>query len=172
MSEALFETDRLIARRLVAGDEAAMTAIYGDEEAMVFVGDGRALSEADCLYWIEVTDKNFQRRGYGMIAFVERATGELIACGGIVHPGQQEEPEVKYAIRRDKWGHGFATEAVRGLISYGSSVLGLTWMQATIAPGNSASQRVVSKAGFRHVRDRVNEDESVTQVWEWGINHL
>ncbi len=135
---------------------------------MAFVGDAKPLSEAECLHWIEVTDANFERRGYGRIAFVDRATGELIGCGGVVHPEQQPEPEVKYAFRKDTWGNGFATEAITALIDYATHTLGIKWMVATIAPGNTPSQRVMSKVGFTITRERINDDGSSTQIWEIG----
>jgi RimJ/RimL family protein N-acetyltransferase len=167
MAEVIFETDRLIARRLVAGDEKAMCAIYGDPEVVVFVGDSRPLPEEICKHWIDVTDKNFILRGYGMVAFVERSSGELIGCGGIVHPDQQPEPEVKYAFRKDVWGVGFATEAVSALIKYAVQTLGIGRIVATIAPGNMRSRRVISKVGFLQTSDRINEDATATQIWEY-----
>src|SRR5579862_5474564 len=39
--ENLFETPRLIARRLTSTDAAAMVSIFGDEETMRFVGDSK-----------------------------------------------------------------------------------------------------------------------------------
>ncbi len=165
----LFKTERISARRLALEDAEAMQAIYGDVDAMRFVGDGRPLTVEICRHWIEVTDGNFERRGYGMIALVERLTDELIGCIGVVHPDQQEDPEVKYAFRGDKWGQGFATEAVKGIVSYAKFELGKNWLTATVDPDHSASQSVLRKAGFRHTKDRKNEDGSVTQVWEINL---
>ena len=149
-----------------------MCAIYGDPDVVKFVGDSKPLSEDMCKHWIDVTDKNFDSRGYGMVAFIERSSGELIGCGGIVHPDQQPEPELKYALRRDAWGKGFATEAVAALVKYSVQTLGIEWIIATIAPGNTLSQRVIAKVGFTHVRDRIEEDLTSTQIWELSNNSL
>jgi RimJ/RimL family protein N-acetyltransferase len=168
----LFETARLAARRLSKADAAAMVVIYGDLETMRFVGDGQPLSEESCLYWVDVTDANFERRGYGMIAFVDRTTGEIVGCGGVVHPAQQEEPEVKYAFRRDQWGRGYATEAVCGLVAFARDSLKLNSLMATVYPGNLRSQRVLHKSGFHHERDRPNEDGPVTQIWTCSVSEF
>lgn len=144
-----------------------MASIYGDPEAMRFVGDGRSLTVADCLYWVEVTDKNFEKRGYGMVAFVERDSNDLIGCAGLVHPDQQPEAELKYAVRRDKWRQGFAVEMAGGLLEYAQRCLAISCIQATVYSEHLVSQRVLARLGFRKVRDRVNEDESITQVWEF-----
>ncbi|MDR3689694.1 MAG: GNAT family N-acetyltransferase [Fimbriimonas sp.] len=168
---SLFETERLVARRLVAEDAAAMAAIYGDSEAMKYVGDSRPLTPEICAHWVDVTNRNFERRGYGMIALIRKTDGAMVACAGIVHPDQQEEPEVKYALRRDAWGAGYATEAVCGLVRYAEEHLALRWMQSTVHPDHAASQRVLSKASFHHTRDRENEDGSFTQIWEWSASN-
>ena len=47
---------------------------------------------------------NYAKRGYGMFALEEKATGRVVGYCGIVHPGGQPEPEVKYALRRSHWG--------------------------------------------------------------------
>lgn len=165
----LFETPRLIVRRLVNADAEAMCAIYGDEESMRFVGDARPLPVDICLHWIDVTDGNFERRGYGMMAACEKESGELVACVGVVHPNQQEEPEIKYAIRRDRWGRGLATELVAGIVEYARTELGKSRLIATVHPDHVKSQRVLQKVGFERGEDRINEDGSITQVWEWRV---
>lgn len=84
--------------------------------------------------------------------------------------GGQPEPEVKYAFARDRWGKGLATEAVRGVVEYGSSVHGLRRMIATTAPENVASHRVLLKSGFEKGDLRDNGDETFTQLFDnvWG----
>ena len=166
----LFQTPRLLVRRLVKSDAEAMSAIYGDIETMKYVGDSRPLPVDICLHWIEVTDGNFERRGYGMMAACEKTTGDLVACVGIVHPDQQQQPEVKYAVRRDKWGQGLATELVMAIIEYAKAELGKDVLIATVHPDHLKSQRVLTKAGFKHETDRINDDASTTQVWKWQTN--
>ena len=166
-ASSLFESERTYARRLVDNDALAMMAIFGDEESMRFVGDGKTLNAADCLYWINyVTEKNFQNRGYGLIGVFDKSNDELVACTGVFHPGQQPEPEVMYYLRRDWWGRGLATEIVIALVAFARSEWKVGRMIATVALRNIPSQRVIAKAGFTHTNDRPHEDGTVTQVWE------
>ena len=163
----LFETERLFARRLTAADAPQMLAIFGDAETMRYVGDGEILTEENCVYWVDdVTDKNFELRGYGLIGMFEKATSELVGCSGVFHPDRQPEPEVMYYLRRDRWRMGFATEIVHGLVAHARSHWGIGWIMATVHPDNLPSQRVLVKAGFKRTKDRMNEDGSITQVWE------
>ncbi len=164
----LFTTDRLLARRLTKNDVDAMLAIYGDAETVRFVGNSERLTRESCGYWVEVTDRNFEKRGYGMVAFADRETGEVIGCGGIVHPDQQPEAEIKYAFRRDQWGRGYASEAIAGLIRFARESWGVGRILATVFPENLASQKVLVNLGFKRGDDRNNEDGSATQVWGFG----
>ena len=166
-STTLFETERLRCRRWVPDDFEVLYALYSDAEAMRWVGDGRPITRVECQNWFSVTEANYARRGYGMFALEERASGLAAGFCGLVHPGGQPEPEIKYAVMRSRWGHGLASEAVPAFLNYGSKCHSLSRIIATVASGNLASQRVVVKAGMRFVQARQDEDGSVTQVYEW-----
>jgi RimJ/RimL family protein N-acetyltransferase len=167
MPAAVFATERLSARLWTEAEVEPILAVYGDGDAMRWVGDGVALTREQCEKWLEVTRTNYEKRGYGMFALVEKESGRVVGFCGLVHPGGQEEPEVKYAFLRSHWGRGLATEAVIGLIEYGRTTHSLRHIIATTAPANSASHRVLLKAGLVHGPLRCNEDGSKTQVFIW-----
>ncbi len=163
----LFETARLVARRLDARDIPAMLAVYGDAATMRWVGDGLPLVEQQCIKWIEITDNNYRLRGYGMAALVAKSSGDVIGFCGLVHPGGQVDPEIKYALQRPYWGMGYATEAVRGMLAWGAGSKQLHRIIATVAPDNAASQQVLQKAGMQRGELRSNDDGSFTQLFNW-----
>ena len=161
----VFASPRLRGRHWIAGDRAALLEVYGDADAMRYVGDGTVLSEADADRWLDVTARNYARRGYGMFALEDRATGGVVGFAGLVHPGDQPEAEVKYALDRAWWGRGLATEVVRHLLEAAATRFGLAEAIATVAPANVASPRVLAKAGMTRRADRVEEDGSRTRVF-------
>lgn len=167
MSDLLFETDRILCRKIVAEDVDALYAVYGDAEVMRWVGDGKPLEREHCVYWVEVTHKNYALRGYGMSTLVLRETGEIIGFCGLVHPGGQEETEIKYALLPAYWSQGLATEAVKAMLAYGAETFQLSRIIATIYPDNRASERVLLKAGMTLTENRHNEDGTVTDVYAW-----
>lgn len=159
-------TRRLIVRQLDAGDRTDMLEIYGDRDAMRWVGDGDVLTETDCDRWIAITAENYRRRGYGMFAMTDRAAPDrIVGFIGLVHPDGQPEAEVKYALGRAWWGRGLATEAVTAVVRYGFADRGLTRIIATTAPENAASHRVLRKAGFRDARPRTHPDGTWDRVF-------
>jgi RimJ/RimL family protein N-acetyltransferase len=171
VSDVVFKTDRLVVRRWRESDLPALLAVYGDAEAMRWVGDGKALTEAECIGWLDVTRKNYEHRGYGMFAVEQKSTPGVIGFCGIVHPGNQPEPEIKYAYLRSSWGRGFATETAAGLLQYGADVHGLCHVIATTAPANVASHRVLLKVGMDRGALRNDPDGSQTQLFQWRPPH-
>ncbi len=134
---------------------------------MRWVGDGEPITQAACHEWFKVTEANYAKRGYGMFALESTESGSVIGFCGLVHPGGQLEPEVKYAFLRSCWGKGYASEAVPALLAYGAATHGLLHIIATVAPDNLASQRVLVRSGMRFSRQRHNEDGSLTNVYHW-----
>lgn len=163
----MFQTKRLAIRRWQDADLSILAEVYGDADAMRWVGDGQPLTEADCSRWLAVTRANYERRGYGMYAAEELSSSNVVGFCGIVHPGDQVEPEIKYAFRRAHWGRGLATEAVGGLLAYGRDTLGLMGFIASIAPENVASRAVLTKVGMTPSAIRLDENGEETHYFEW-----
>ncbi|MEL6904761.1 MAG: GNAT family N-acetyltransferase [Planctomycetota bacterium] len=162
-----FSSERLRARPMAHGDEPAMRQVYGDPVSMRFVGDGTPITDAEIALWIERTRGNFLTRGYGMWALVERSSGATVGFMGIVHPGDPpaDEPELKYAFLRSRWGEGLATEAGRACVEHARADLGLERLIATTDPEHVVSHRVLARLGFTGAPSRFDEDGE-TRVFE------
>lgn len=167
MTDVVFETERLHVRRWRDEDVYDLMTVYGDAEAMKWVGDGQPISEEQCHRWLDITRRNYATRGYGMFAVELRSSPEVIGFCGLVHPGGQAMAEVKYAYLRRYWGQGLATEVLRGLINYAVDAHDLSYFIATTAPENTASHAVLIKAGMRQGELRADEDGRLTQVFEY-----
>ncbi len=161
----LFETERLSVRPIADTDFDEMMAVYGDLDAMRYVGDGTVLSAENCKRWIQVTHENYKTRGYGMACLILRETGETIGFCGLTHPGGQEDPELKYSFHRRFWNQGFATETGLAMAAYGEATLGLTRIISTVDPGHTASRHVLQKCGFTHESTVLEEDGLETALW-------
>ena len=167
MYAQVFKSERLLCRRWLPEDFESLFAVYSDPEAMRYVGDGEPITQSACQEWFKVTESNYAKRGYGMFTLLERESGLVVGFAGLVHPGDQTEPEIKYALRRSHWGRGLASELVPQLLVYGARSHAMRRVMATVAPGNLASQRVLAKAGMSLHRHRTNTDGSTTLVFEW-----
>jgi ribosomal-protein-alanine N-acetyltransferase len=166
----LFHTPRLTVRQLQPGDAPAMYTIYGDPEVVRHMDDRLPLPLELCETWIEVSARNYATRGYGLCAVIERDTGELVGCGGVVHSRHQTDapPEIVYAFRRDRWGRGYASEVVPALLEHEARQHGLAHIWATIDPENLASARVLTKAGMLWQHTRPDPDGHPVSTWVWS----
>ncbi len=174
-----FETERARVRRLVMDDVDGMLSVYGDPRTMRFVG--KTLKRAGCIKWVEATLENYDRYGYGMWVVESLELPELSPAAdddsllgfcGLVHPGGQDEVELKYAYRPEVWGQGFATEVAESALMHGAIRLGKTDVIATADPENTASHRVLLKAGMKPAPARREADGSQTSVFRWSAGPI
>lgn len=172
MKKEIFETERLYVRHLTEADLDVLYAVYSDAEAMRWVDDGQPITWGDCVRWVDITQRNYATHGYGMCALVLKALGDVIGFCGVVHPGGQEDAEIKYALLREYWGIGLATEAVQGMLAYARTHFDLQQIIATIDPENDASRRVLQKSGMMHVHTVENDDGSSTETLAWRFRYV
>jgi len=71
---------------------------------------------------------------------------------------------IGYGVSPNRWGHGYATEAVRLIVGFGFETIGLHRVWATHHPDNLASRKVLEKVGLREEGLR-RDDRFVGGVW-------
>jgi ribosomal-protein-alanine N-acetyltransferase len=90
---------------------------------------------------------------YGPWAVVEKKSGELAGHCGLRFIPEIGETEVLYALGKDFWGKGYATEAARASVEYGFQKIGLDRIIALAVPQNIASRRVMEHCGLTYEKD-------------------
>jgi ribosomal-protein-alanine N-acetyltransferase len=146
------ETDRLRLRSIEQRDAERLFEIYGDADTMRFVGrTGRPVTDLQAARRaVEAIRRHEELHGFAMWALDEREGDGLVGVAGLAWvEGHGPEVEAAYVLRRDRWGRGYATEALRALLRIGHSELGLDRIVALAYPENDASRRVMEKAGMR-----------------------
>lgn len=141
-----FETDRMIIRAPQFSDAAHFVAFKTSERAK-FTGGPTDRDSAStqfghlCGHWV--------LRGYGLfMAVLKRDPDRTIGGFGIFHPLKHEEPEFGWSLYYgDVEGHGYVTEAMRAIIPWAWSVLGVDTAQSHIDDGNDASVAVAKRLG-------------------------
>ena len=168
--QVFLETERLILRRFTPDDVHNLVALDSDPEVMHFITGGRATPRQEIEHDVLPAFLSYYERhaGYGFWAVIEKATGDFL---GWFHfrprpEGPPDEPELGYRLKKAAWGKGYATEGSRALIHKGFTELGARRVVAETMTVNTASRRVMEKAGLRSVRtfhadwpDRIPGDE-------------
>jgi RimJ/RimL family protein N-acetyltransferase len=142
------ETGRLVLRRLTLDDAGALEAVLGDPVAMEFYPapfDRQGVED-----WINRNLARYERNGFGLWAMALKSSGEVIGdCGCTLQEVEdRQEIEIGYHVRRNLWGHGYATEGARACMDYAFSQLGAERVISMIRPENRSSRRVAEKNGL------------------------
>jgi RimJ/RimL family protein N-acetyltransferase len=147
----IIETDRLTLRPLTMADLDEFIEMHAmPEVAETMMGRFERPAAAARL---ERNEQEWQERGHGLVAVLERASGRFLGRSGLKYWPQFDETEVGWVLRADAWGHGFATEAGRACLGWGFRTLGLTYITAMIKPDNRRSIAVATRLEMRPVRE-------------------
>lgn len=156
----IFETERLLFRRLVRDDLTALHTLYRDPEIRRFFPEG-TLSLDDTRAELEWFLGGHPRHPeLGLWAAIHKPDGAFIGRCGLL-PWTIEgrlEIEIAYLLDRAYWGRGLGAEAARGLVRYGFEHLGLQRLIALIDADNVASVRTAESAGLQFERDLIHDD--------------
>jgi RimJ/RimL family protein N-acetyltransferase len=119
-----------------------------DEEAARFIGGvtPRAVTWRMLMTMIGA----WHATGISMFSVFEKASGRWVGRLGPWLPEGWPGPEVGWAITRECWGRGYATEGATAAIDWAFDRLGWTDVIHSISPDNIASQQVARKLGSRN----------------------
>jgi len=92
------------------------------------------LKSFDIIAWAIVLKETEQVIGYCFFHSLER---------------DHKKAEISFGISREHWDQGYATEAVREVLSYGFTKVGLRRIEGTCMLENLASSRVMEKLGMK-----------------------
>ena len=98
---------------------------------------------------------HWERYGFGLWLFRDRASGAFAGRGGLRHVAVEgaDEVELAYALMAPYWNRGLATEMGAALLALGFDRLGLDDLVCFTMTTNHASRRVMEKLGFLYEHD-------------------
>jgi RimJ/RimL family protein N-acetyltransferase len=175
----VIETERLVLRLPELEDAEAALALYTDPVAMEFIGgvhpDAAADPEFVVRRWLERWDRN----GCGPFSIVRRDDGRWLGRSGLFlwdvrdwtnttfdDAGEHTQPELGWALAREHWGSGYATEAARAVREWAYDHFGLERLISVIAPANVRSQRVAERLGCTPGETVTLYDTGTAVLWE------
>lgn len=145
------ETARLRLRPLSADDQEELLLLDSDPEVRRYLDKPLAPSQEDLA---RALPRLLARYGAGdepaFWAAEERASGTFIGWFHL-RPAENDPAalELGYRLRRDAWGHGYATEGARAFLHRAFVELAAERVIAHALEANTASLRVLEKVGLR-----------------------
>lgn len=166
-ADVVLRTPRLSMRPLTRAYLPELVGLYEDPEVGRFL---KALDEAGHAQRLRESEEMWATRGYGRAAIHEHASGRFVGRGGLQYWAHFDEVEVTWALRREAWGRGFATEAGGAWLEWGLEHLDVPYITACIAPENTSSRSVAERIGMSVLRSDVQHDRPVL-VYARGREH-
>jgi RimJ/RimL family protein N-acetyltransferase len=136
------ETERLLLRRPELTDAEAVFARYGSDPEVTRYLRWRPSQSAD---ETRAALADLTQHEFAWLIF-RHMDGLLLGSIGV--RGTAPSLTLGYCLARDAWGSGYATEAVRAVLAAAFEDPAVFRVQATCAPANTASLRVLKKAGL------------------------
>lgn len=143
-------TPRLVLRRMTEGDlDEWHRAVFADPGVMRFLPPREPLPRDVMEERLRRLDEHWAEHGFGVWGVVLPERDEVIGhCGLRAVDEWPGDVEVLYALGRQWWGNGYATEAARASVRVGFERLRLPRVVGFVLPENAASRRVLEKAGM------------------------
>jgi RimJ/RimL family protein N-acetyltransferase len=149
-------TARLILRPWAAEDLDAYAAVLADPAVADWLG-GPLTREATAGLMAR-SNAVLAAHGYARLAMIRRADGRLLGHCGLMPAGEELPPapgvEIGWALIREAWGQGYATEAARAVLADGLDRLRLSEILAFTTEGNARSQAVMRRVGMDRAPER------------------
>jgi ribosomal-protein-alanine N-acetyltransferase len=160
----LLETERLVLRRLSPDDADGMHVLFGDPEVLRFLTRPPILSREEgeqSIAWFN--NRLAQAEGVEWAITLPAEGGRFIGITGWGDWNRTDRRvDMGWAIQRQHWGRGYATEAARAVIAWCFGNLDVHRVTADCTDGNIASETVMRKCGFTH------EGTFRESCWEHG----
>ncbi len=143
------ETPRLLLRVPRAEDLDPWARMMTDHETAKYIGGvtARPVSWRGLMTMIG----SWHAMGFAMFSVIEKSSGRWVGRLGPWMPEGWPGPEVGWAISRECWGRGYATEGAIAATNWAFDHLGWDRVIHSIDPDNIASQAVAKKLGSRNL---------------------
>jgi len=139
-------TARLTLRPVAMGDLKAAYAIYSRPEVVRHRPDPVPDSKALCARRLEKEVRHWEKHDIGRWAILK--DGAVIGFGGLTHKVGFFGLNLSYHLNPDHWGQGYAQEFVSEALAVAFGPRQAQRVIGLVRPVNTASLRVLEKAGF------------------------
>jgi len=143
------ETERLVLRKLEYSDKGSIFEYASNPEVSKYLPWATHESEIDTLDFLNITYESYNNDKPASWGVVLKQNNKLIGTAGFAFLDKTNlRAEFGYAISKEYWNQGIATEAGRAIIEFGFNEMKLNRMEAFCSVDNDASARVLEKLGL------------------------
>lgn len=147
----IFETERLLLRKIAATDLDDMFRYASDPEVTKYVLWDTHQTLEDTRQFLDYALEAYRNEDVSPWGIECKENGKFIGTIDFVSWSERHRTaEIGYTIGRPYWGKGYMTEAARELLKFGFEHMDLLRIQARCFPENIGSERVMQKLGMTY----------------------
>ena len=144
------ETERLVLRGLRVSDAEDMYDYARRPSVTQYLPWNPHADVAETREYLVYVGQRYRTGDFYDWAVVDKASGRMIGkCGFTSFDCPNDAAEIGYVLSPAFQGRGLATEAVRRVLDFGFTELGLHRIEAHFMEGNTASLRLMERLGMR-----------------------
>jgi RimJ/RimL family protein N-acetyltransferase len=145
-------TDRLRLRRWLPSDRVPFAALNADPQVMEHFPALLSREESDTL--AARIEAHFDQNGFGLWAVEIPNVASFAGFVGLSTPSFEAHftpcVEIGWRLASEQWGHGYATEGARAVLTFGFRTLALREIVSFTVPDNMRSRQVMERIGMVH----------------------
>ncbi|OGW50468.1 MAG: GNAT family N-acetyltransferase [Nitrospirae bacterium RBG_19FT_COMBO_58_9] len=144
------KTERLLLRQFQLSDAPVVQRLAGAKEVAAGTFLPHPYPDGTAEQWITSQQEDFEAGTLVNFAIVLLGNDTVIGSIGLAIVAEHEHARMSYWLGLPYWNQGYATEAVRAVLTYGFNQRQLHRIYAPHFLNNPASGRVLQKVGMRY----------------------
>ena len=145
----VFETGRLVLRRLTVEDAPFILRLLNEPSFLQHIGDRGVRNLADAKQYILTGPvASYDRHGFGLFLVQLKDGGHPIGICGLLKRDALDDVDLGFAFVPESWSKGYAFESATATLAYGRNTHHLKRVVAIVSPDNVASINLLVKLGF------------------------
>lgn len=153
------ETERLILREIKETDLDGMFELDANPKVHLYLGNKPILTRKEALENIQFIQEQYQERGIGRFACIEKLTGEFIGWSGLKFNQNKKEEvngfqnfiDIGYRFIPKYWKKGYGFESAKACLEFGFNTLNYNKICAAALEDNIGSNKILTKIGLQFV---------------------
>jgi RimJ/RimL family protein N-acetyltransferase len=166
----ILRTPRLTVRPLEPDDAEFVLELVNEPAWIANIGNKGIRSTDDAAGYIRNGPmRMYAERGFGLWAVELNDSREPLGICGLIKRDTLPDVDIGFAFLHRVWGNGYALEAAKATLTYGTDVLHLARIVAITTRANRRSSDLLRKLGFRFERDvRLDADGDELELYAFG----
>ena len=145
----VFETDRLVSRRLTVDDSPFILRLLNEPSFLEHIGDRGVRNLADAKqYLLSGPIASYDRHGFGLFLVEQKESRAPIGICGLLKRDALDDVDIGFAFVPESWSKGYAFESAAATLAYARDTHHLNRVVAITSPDNVASINLLVKLGF------------------------